>query len=72
MKAQTQQDKTNLNTLSNLSTKCAKFFWELGSKRMKIVVDIESRILVTNIYLHLLVIMKLDFYKEINCLFISF
>lgn len=49
MKAQTQQGKTYWNTFSNLSTKHAKFFWELGLKRTKIVVDIEDRIFVTNI-----------------------
>lgn len=39
MKAQIQQDKPHWNTFSNLSIKYAKFFWELGSKRMKLVVD---------------------------------
>lgn len=72
MEVQTQQDKTHWNTFSNLSTKYAKFFWELGSKRMKIVLDTEGRVFVTNIYVQLLVIMKLNFLKEIKYLLISF
>jgi len=50
----------------------AKFFWEPGSKRRKIVVGNEDSIFLPNTFtytkflIHLLVIKKLDFYKEIT------
>lgn len=55
----------------------AKSFWELGSKRIKTVADNEDRVFLTtntftytNFLIHLLVIEKLGFCKDINCLFI--